>query len=85
MEQAKLSIVVQQPGQEQSNRGMTDLNVLSGGERSFVTICFLLALGKKLKANFHCLDEFDVFMDTINRGVSLCPICATVCATQWAN
>lgn len=69
-EAAKLTIAVQLPGQDQGNKGLTDLKTLSGGERSFVTICFLLALGKKLKANFHCLDEFDVFMDTINRGVS---------------
>jgi chromosome segregation ATPase len=70
MERAALSIAVQPPGQELGgNRGLTDLKSLSGGERSFVTICFLLALGSKLKANFHCLDEFDVFMDSINRGV----------------
>ena len=25
----------------------------------------------RTQANFHCLDEFDVFMDSINRGVRL--------------
>ena len=34
-------------------KGMTDLKTLSGGERSFVTICFLLALGKKLQVRGH--------------------------------
>ena len=47
-----------------------DLKVLSGGERSFVTVCYLLALCKKLQSSFHALDEFDVFMDNVNRGVS---------------
>jgi chromosome segregation ATPase len=31
-----------------SSKGVRDLKTLSGGERSFVTICFLLALGKSL-------------------------------------
>lgn len=67
-ERQTLTIQAQPPG---TSRAETDLKLLSGGERSYVTVCYLLALCKKLQGSFHCLDEFDVFMDNINRGVSL--------------
>ena len=62
----KLVIKVKMEGAKTAHQ---DLKTLSGGERSFITICFLLALGKQLQAKFHCLDEFDVFMDSISQGV----------------
>ena len=66
----KLIIRVKAEGAKTAHQ---DLKTLSGGERSFITICFLLALGKQLHASFHCLDEFDVFMDSVSQGVSCCP------------
>lgn len=66
-ESGKLVIRVKLEG---AKTAAQDLKTLSGGERSFITICFLLALGKQLLAKFHCLDEFDVFMDSISQGVS---------------
>ena len=66
----KLIIRVKAEGAKTAHQ---DLKTLSGGERSFITICFLLALGKQLQASFHCLDEFDVFMDSVSQGVSCCP------------
>ncbi len=66
----KLIIRVKAEGAKTAHQ---DLKTLSGGERSFITICFLLALGKQLQASFHCLDEFDVFMDSVSQGVSCRP------------
>jgi chromosome segregation ATPase len=43
---------------------------LSGGERSFSTICFMVSMWKAMEAPFYILDEFDVFMDQANRKAS---------------
>ena len=53
-----------------------DMKSLSGGERSFTTLCFMLALANVISSPFHCMDEFDVFMDAINRRVSHLTCCA---------
>ena len=46
-----------------------DMKTLSGGERSYVTVCFITALAHAISSPFHCMDEFDVFMDPVNRKV----------------
>lgn len=43
---------------------------LSGGEKSFSTICLLLSLWEAINCPIRCLDEFDVFMDSANRATS---------------
>ena len=42
------------------NMAQTDLKGLSGGERSFSTLAFTLALENVISVPFCCLDEFDV-------------------------
>ena len=39
-----------------------DIKSLSGGEKSYSTICLLLALWDAMDVPFRALDEFDVFM-----------------------
>uniref|UniRef100_A0A6Q2ZCH3 Structural maintenance of chromosomes protein 6 n=1 Tax=Esox lucius TaxID=8010 RepID=A0A6Q2ZCH3_ESOLU len=53
------------------NDGMSDMRSLSGGERSFSTVCFILSLWEITESPFRCLDEFDVYMDMHNRRISL--------------
>ncbi|KAF4116833.1 hypothetical protein G5714_001386 [Onychostoma macrolepis] len=57
-----LSISVQ-PGEG----GVSDMRSLSGGERSFSTVCFVLSLWAITDAPFRALDAFDVPMDMVNR------------------
>ncbi|RIB25292.1 hypothetical protein C2G38_1956627, partial [Gigaspora rosea] len=48
-----------------------DPKSLSVGEKSFSTICLLLALWEAMGCPIRCLDEFDVFMDAVNRRISM--------------
>ncbi|XP_029349003.1 structural maintenance of chromosomes protein 6 isoform X2 [Echeneis naucrates] len=64
-----LSISVKPPGREDDD--VSDMRSLSGGERSFSTICFMLSLWEITESPFRCLDEFDVYMDMHNRRISL--------------
>ncbi|CAL9694223.1 unnamed protein product [Knipowitschia caucasica] len=64
-----LSISVQ-PGSG-NKADLSDMRSLSGGERSFSTVCFVLSLWAITEAPFRCLDEFDVYMDMVNRRISM--------------
>jgi DNA repair exonuclease SbcCD ATPase subunit len=67
-----------QPGSGKKRRGSTvgadglaSTQALSGGERSFSTVALLLALWEVMEMPFCAMDEFDVFMDQVNRRISV--------------
>ncbi|NXY12956.1 SMC6 protein, partial [Atrichornis clamosus] len=64
-----LSITVQPREEEKAFR--SDLRSLSGGERSFSTVCFILSLWNISESPFRCMDEFDVYMDMVNRRIAI--------------
>ncbi|NXI92131.1 SMC6 protein, partial [Psophia crepitans] len=64
-----LSITVQP--REEDKAALNDVRSLSGGERSFSTVCFVLSLWSITESPFRCLDEFDVYMDMVNRRIAM--------------
>lgn len=66
----RLNIHVQPDITVKSNAGR-QTQTLSGGEKSFSTICLLLALWDAMGSPIRCLDEFDVFMDNVNREITM--------------
>ncbi|KFU93166.1 Structural maintenance of chromosomes protein 6, partial [Chaetura pelagica] len=64
-----LSMTVQP--REEDRAALNDMRSLSGGERSFSTVCFILSLWSITESPFRCLDEFDVYMDMVNRRIAM--------------
>ncbi|MCJ1311024.1 Structural maintenance of chromosomes protein 6 [Agyrium rufum] len=60
-----------QPDESQASSKGRKTATLSGGEKSFSTICLLLSLWEAMGPPIRCLDEFDVFMDSVNRDISM--------------
>ncbi|KAK6103835.1 RecF/RecN/SMC N terminal domain family protein [Brugia pahangi] len=46
-----------------------DLRGLSGGERTYTSACFVMALWQAMGTPIRCMDEFDVFLDLNNRKI----------------
>ncbi|KAK4570872.1 hypothetical protein RGQ29_029649 [Quercus rubra] len=83
-EEKTLSVEVKMP-QDASSSTVRDTRGLSGGERSFSTLCFALALHELTEAPFRAMDEFDVFMDAVSRKISLDTLVdfALALGSQW--
>ncbi|PUZ69994.1 hypothetical protein GQ55_2G181100 [Panicum hallii var. hallii] len=79
-----LSVELTMP-QDASRYTVRDTRGLSGGERSFSTLCFTLALHGMTEAPFRAMDEFDVFMDAVSRKISLDTLVdfAVAQGSQW--
>ncbi|KAJ9586758.1 hypothetical protein L9F63_019657, partial [Diploptera punctata] len=69
IDHAKQSLEIQVCPGNTNERGMSDTKSLSGGERSYATVSFLMSLWDTVEPPFYFLDEFDVFMDKINRHI----------------
>lgn len=57
-ESLELSVI---PGEQQIPNSVSSANCLSGGERSYSTVVFLLALWTVVDSPFYFLDEYDVY------------------------
>ncbi|KAH7625928.1 P-loop containing nucleoside triphosphate hydrolase protein [Sordaria sp. MPI-SDFR-AT-0083] len=64
-----LDLVVE-PDKTEKRAAGRNTKTLSGGEKSFSSICLLLSIWEAMGSPLRCLDEFDVFMDNVNRAIS---------------
>jgi len=64
----ELSLTFQKDNQDTASQ-IHDINLLSGGERSFSTLAMLIAIGETIECPFRVMDEFDVFMDQARRDL----------------
>ncbi|GAA6008829.1 hypothetical protein JCM11491_003798 [Sporobolomyces phaffii] len=71
-EHSELHLTVQTDGDKGEDKSIhKDASSLSGGEKSFSTICLLLTMWEAVGCPLRCLDEFDVFMDAVNRRIAM--------------
>jgi chromosome segregation ATPase len=68
-EHKRLAVQVE-PDKTEKKAAGRNTKTLSGGEKSFSSICLLLSIWEAMGSPLRCLDEFDVFMDNVNRAIS---------------
>jgi hypothetical protein len=85
LQSSRPNILQVEPDETRAAAKGRQAQTLSGGEKSFSTICLLLALWDAMGSPIRCLDELyehrcckqsanstsDVFMDSVNRDVTL--------------
>jgi chromosome segregation ATPase len=64
-----LKVMLGQDGAAEGGRAVTNTRTLSGGEKSFTTLCLLLALGTVTDVPFAIFDEIDVYMDDVRHSI----------------
>lgn len=57
------------PRDSEIEGAVSNTKSLSGGERSFSTVAFLISLWSCVEHPFYFLDEYDVFSDEYNRHI----------------
>jgi chromosome segregation ATPase len=67
---------------EATQAARKDAKSLSGGEKSFSTVAFLLTLWESVNCPIRGLDEFDVFQDSVNRETSIRMLVETAMSTN---
>lgn len=68
-----------EPDETRASAAGRDTKTLSGGEKSFSSICMLLSVWEAIGSPIRCLDEFDVFMDSVNRTMSTRMLVSHIC------
>ena len=67
---ARRVVIHIEPDETRKSSAGRNTKTLSGGEKSFSSICMLLSVWEAIGSPIRCLDEFDVFMDNVNRAIS---------------
>jgi chromosome segregation ATPase len=65
----KLLEIQVEPDETTMNSTGRATKTLSSGEKSFSSACLLLSVWEAMGSPLKCLDEFDVFMDHVNRDI----------------